>query len=86
MALIICDHYDVILNKMVNSALDPIWLIQSTKNLGKISCLVVCNINKQCYTDTLTSHLIVNDNCFLYKRKQIASTVLFFIFVDPAVV
>jgi hypothetical protein len=71
--LVICDYYDLQLNKIVDSTLDPIWLIQRTKNLGKISCLVGCNINKECYTATFITDSIVNDNCFLY-RKHIAST------------
>jgi hypothetical protein len=73
MTLVICDHYDFQLNKIVNSTLNPIWLIQSTKYLDKIFCLNDCNINKECYTATFTTYSIVNDNCFLY-RKHIAST------------
>jgi hypothetical protein len=73
MTQVICDYYDLQLNKNVDLTLDPIWLIQSTKNLAKISCLVGCNINKECYTATFTKYSIVNDNCFLY-RKQIVST------------
>jgi hypothetical protein len=73
MTLVICDKYDLQLNKTVISTLDPIWLIQSTKNLGKISCLVGCNINKECYSATFINDSIANDNCFLY-RKHVAST------------
>jgi hypothetical protein len=73
MTFVICDNYDLQLNKIVDSTLDPIWLIQSSKNLDKISCLVNCNKNKECYTATFITDSIANDNCFLY-RKQIAST------------
>ena len=73
MTVVICDKYDLQLNKTVISTLDPIWLIQRTKNPGKISCLVGCKINKECYTATFITDPNVNDNCFLY-RKQIAST------------
>ncbi len=73
LTLVICDKYDLQLNKTVISTLDPIWLIQRTKNPGKISCLVGCNKNKECYTATFITDSIVNDNCFLY-RKQLAST------------
>jgi hypothetical protein len=76
MTVVICDKYDLQLNKTVISTLDPIWLIQRTKNLGKISCLVGCNINKECYTATFITDSNVNVNCFLY-RKQIASTEMF---------
>ncbi len=73
MTLVICDYYDLQLNKNVDSTLNPIWLIQSTKYLDKIFCLNACNINEECYTATFTTYSIVNDNCFLY-RKHIAST------------
>ena len=73
MTLVICDKYDLQLNKTVISTLDPIWLIQRTKNPGKISCLVGCKINKECYTATFITDPNVNDNCFLY-RKHVAST------------
>jgi hypothetical protein len=73
LTIVLCDHYDFQLNKIVNSTLNPIWLIQSTKYLDKIFCLNDCNINKECYTATFTKDSIINDNCFLY-RKQIAST------------
>jgi hypothetical protein len=73
MTFVICDKYDLQQNKIVDTTLDPIWLIQRTKNLDKISCLVGCNINKECYTATFTTDSIINDNCFLY-RKHIAST------------
>ena len=73
MTQVICDYYDLQLNKNVDLTLDPIWLIQSTKNLAKISCLVGCNINKECYTATFITDPNVNDNCFLY-RKKIAAT------------
>jgi hypothetical protein len=73
MTLVICDYYDAQLNKKVDSTLDPIWLIQSTKYLDKIFCLNGCNINTECYTATFTTVSIINDNCFLY-RKKIPST------------
>jgi hypothetical protein len=69
---VICEKYDLQLNVIADSTLDPIWLIQSTKNLDKISCLVSCNINKECYTASYTSDSFMTNNCFLY-RKQLTS-------------
>jgi hypothetical protein len=71
--LVICDHYDLQLNKIVDSTQDLIWLIQSTKYLDKIFCLNACNIDEECYTATFITVSIINDNCFLY-RKLITST------------
>jgi hypothetical protein len=69
MTLVICDYYDLQLNKNVDSTLDPIWLIQSTKYLDIVFCLNACNINKECYTATFTKDSIINDNCFLYRKQ-----------------
>jgi hypothetical protein len=59
---VICEKYDLQLNMIADSTLDPIWLIKSTQHLDKMSCLVSCNINKECYTTSYTSDSIMINN------------------------
>ena len=41
--------YDTQMCQNVNSSIDPIFLIGSYKKLDKISCMMECNLNEECY-------------------------------------
>ena len=60
--------YDIQMSQNVNSSIDPIFLIGSCKKLDKISCMIECNLNEECYTTTFSSDQFPNKNCFLYRK------------------
>ncbi len=60
--------YDMQMCQNVNSSIDPIFLIGSYKKLDKISCMIECNLNEECYTTTFSSDQYTNKNCFLYRK------------------
>jgi hypothetical protein len=60
--------YDIQMFQNVNSSIDPIFSIGSYKKLDKISCMIECNLNEECYTTTFSSDQFPNKNCFLYRK------------------
>jgi hypothetical protein len=60
--------YEIQMSQNVNSSIDPIFLIGSYKKLDKISCMIACNLNDECYTTTFISDQFPNQNCFLFGR------------------
>jgi hypothetical protein len=65
---VICNKYDLQVNKIVNSTLDQLWLIQSNRKLSKVKCLADCNLNDECYTARFIPDSLENYNCFLYNK------------------
>ncbi len=60
--------YDILMWQNVNISIDPIFLIGSYKKLNKISCMIECNLNEECYTTIFASDQYPNPNCFLYRK------------------
>ena len=59
--------YDTQMCQNVNSSIDPIFLIGSYKKFDKISCLIECNLNEECYTSVFASDQYPNQTCLLYR-------------------
>jgi hypothetical protein len=60
--------YDIKTSKSVNISIDPIFLIDSYKKLDKISCMIECNLNEECYTTIFASDQYPNPTCFLFRK------------------
>ena len=60
--------YDMQMSLNVNSSIDPIFLIGSYKKLDKISCMIECNLNDECYTTIFISNQYPNPNCYLFRK------------------
>ena len=60
--------YDMQMCQNVNSSIDPIFLIGSYKKLDKISCMIECNLNEECYTTIFASDQYPNQTCFLFRK------------------
>jgi hypothetical protein len=65
---VICDYYDLQMNMMVNSTLDPVCLIESNRKISKMHCICGCNLKNECYTVRFIPDSIANQNCFLYRK------------------
>jgi hypothetical protein len=52
----------------VSSSIDPIFLIGSFKKLDKISCMIECNLNEECYTTIFASIKYPKPTCFLFRK------------------
>jgi hypothetical protein len=75
--------YDVKRDSSVQKTLDPFWLIRSFKINNKVSCLVECNLEDQCFS-TIFSEKLSDKNCFLYRKylntTEITSSNGFFLY------
>ncbi len=68
--------YDMQMCQNVNSSIDPIFLIGSYKKLDKISWMIECNLNEECYTTIFASDQFPNQTCFLYRKYFSSSEIV----------
>ncbi len=68
--------YDMQMCQNVSSSIDPIFLIGSYKKLDKLSCMIECNLNEECYTTIFASDQYTNKNCFLYRKYFSSSEIV----------
>jgi hypothetical protein len=64
------------MSKILNSSIDPIFLIGCYKKLDKISCMIECNLNEECYTTIFDSDQYPNPNCYLLRKYFSSSEIV----------
>jgi hypothetical protein len=60
--------YDLQKNINLSFFSDPNFLIQKSIRIDRISCLVECNLNEECFTALYIPNSLSNDNCFKYRK------------------
>ncbi len=65
---LLMQKYDLQKNLNLSFYSDPNFLIQKSIKLNRLSCLVECNLNVECFTTLYIPNSLSNDNCFKYRK------------------